>query len=198
MNDEEQEINEPQKADKSEEQYESPEIMNFIQENKENKTDDDDIRSDHESKQSKKNMNSDEKDDNAPIGLENRQPSFNDLSTGHVIPEGLGEDDIDFETIDQNPAESVLVLTKNEEVNDTIIGLNARQDSVSNFNIISNIETAEKSENETNENPSNYQRQDQFPKQIFLILAETFASISLIVFFIVSYYQARNSKNHKD
>ena len=60
------------------------------------------------------------------------------------------------------------------------------------------LDAAEKSENETNENPSNYQRQDQFPKQIFLILAETFASISLIVFFIVSYYQARNSKNHKD
>ena len=147
MNDDEQEINEPQKADKSEEQYESPEIMNFIQENKENKTDDEDIRSDHESKQSKKNMNSDEEDDNAPIGLGNRQLSFNDLSNGHVIPEGLGEDDIDFKTIDQNPAESVLVLTKNEEVNDTIIGLNARQDSASNFNIISNIETAEKSEN---------------------------------------------------
>ena len=54
MNDDEQDINEPQHAEISEEESESPEIMNFIQENKENKTDDDDIRSDHESKQSKK------------------------------------------------------------------------------------------------------------------------------------------------
>ncbi|OHT04483.1 hypothetical protein TRFO_28048 [Tritrichomonas foetus] len=85
----------------------------------------------------RKDDEDDDDDDGGPVGLGIRQPSFSNLTTGHLIPKGLDEADINLDKVEEED-DPVIVLTKKTEVQDVLVGLNVRQSSMANFNLTSN------------------------------------------------------------